>query len=151
MTMLVSLGRAQFVGHLGGGNRDDLHIRRAKISRNAFAVIKNDAAAHHFVGKLPQREFVHRDQHIGMRNQRRSNPFFRQANMAVRAARAHLRTIGRQPADFQAFAHTHFDEQLAEQQHALSAEARDLDLHVFEAMAVFRTAGTYPRAPAFAA
>src|ERR1035441_5814421 len=58
--------------------------------------------------------------------------------MAVRAARTHLRTIGRQPTYFESFAHAHFDEELPEEQHALASEACDLDLDVFEAVGMFR-------------
>ncbi len=65
--------------------------------------------------------------------------------MAVRAARTHLRTIRRQPAHFQALPHAHFDEQLAQQQHALSSEACDFDLDVFEVMGVFRFGSIVPR------
>ena len=50
-----------------------------------------------------------------------------EAHVAVSAARAHLRPIGRQPAHFQAFAHAHLGEQLPQQQHALAAEARDFN------------------------
>ena len=136
--MLADLGRTEFVGDLRRRNRDHLHFRRSKVGRKAGAVVKNEPAAHYLVGKLAQRELIHGHQHIGVRDQRRPDPFFRQAHMAVRAARTHLRTIGRQPAHFQTFPHAHFDEELSQQQHALSAEARDFDLDVFEVMGVFR-------------
>src|ERR1022692_2106284 len=58
--------------------------------------------------------------------------------MAMRAARTHLRPIRWQPADFQPFPHSHFDEELPQQQYALSSEARDFDLDLFEVMVVFR-------------
>jgi len=57
---------------------------------------------------------------------------FRQADVAVRAARAHLRAVGGEPADFQAFAHSHLCQKLAEQQHTLAAEACDLDVELAE-------------------
>src|SRR5215468_10741591 len=62
-----------------------------------------------------------------MRDERRSNAFFREADMTMRAARTHLGTVGRQPAYVEAFAHAHLRQQLAEQQHALPAEACNLD------------------------
>src|SRR5215471_16865202 len=45
----------------------------------------------------------------------------------MRTAGAHLGSVRRQPTDFQAFTHAHLSEQLAQQQHALSTEACDLD------------------------
>src|SRR5260370_39815471 len=46
--------------------------------------------------------------------------------------------IRRQPAYFQFFAHAHFDEELPQQQHALSSEAGDLDLDILEMVGVVR-------------
>jgi hypothetical protein len=74
----------------------------------------------------------------GCEIKRRTDAFLRQAHVAVRAARAHFGTVGRQPADFEAFAHAHLGEQLAEQEDTLSSEARDLDGVVAEMMRMFR-------------
>src|ERR1700757_3396545 len=52
----------------------------------------------------------------------------------MRAARAHLGSVGRKPTDFKPFAHAHLREELAKQENALSAEARDLDRVVAEVM-----------------
>src|SRR5208282_4234765 len=131
----------EFVGDLRRRNRDGLHFRSIKVGRQADAVIKNDSAPHYLVGKLAQRELIHGYEYIRVRDQGRPNALFRQANMAVRAARTHLRTIRRQPAHFQSFPHAHFDEELPHQQHALSAEAGDFDLNVSETMGVFRFGG----------
>src|SRR5579864_2143895 len=59
--------------------------------------------------------------------------------MAVRAARTHLRAIRWQPTHSQPFPHTHFDKQLPQQQHALSPEACNFDLYVFEVMRVLQS------------
>ena len=48
-------------------------------------------------------------------------------DVAVRAARAHLRTIAGQPAHFHVLAHAHFGDELAEQQHSLTTKSCDLD------------------------
>ena len=52
--------------------------------------------------------------------------------MAVGAARAHLWAVGWQPAHFQAFAHPHLGEKLAQKQNSLSAESGDLDAEMAE-------------------
>ncbi len=103
-----------------------------EIFGQRFAAVNNGAAGRHAGGKLAQRRFVHGDQNIGAREHRRSDAIFRQAHVTVRAARAHLGTVGRQPTYFQAFPHAHFGEQLAEQQHALSAESGNLDAEMTE-------------------
>src|SRR4249919_652911 len=50
----------------------------------------------------------------------------------MRAAGTHLGTVGREPADVEAFAHAHLGEQLSEQQDALSSEAGNLNAVVSE-------------------
>src|ERR1700722_14687135 len=61
--------------------------------------------------------------------------------MTMSAARSHLRPVGRQPAYLQGFAHPHFDEQLAQQQYPLPAEAGYLDLDFFKVMRAFLDRG----------
>ena len=50
----------------------------------------------------------------------------------------HFGAVGRQPADVEAFAHSHLGEELAEQEYALPAEASDFDLEFFEVVLVLR-------------
>ena len=56
----------------------------------------------------------------------RADAFMREAHVAVRAAAAHLRPVGRQPTYLAPFAHTHFRQDLPQQKHTLAAEACDL-------------------------
>ena len=45
----------------------------------------------------------------------------------MRTAGTHFGAVGGQPADFQAFAHAHFRQQLPQQKNALPAEACNFD------------------------
>ena len=56
--------------------------------------------------------------------------------MTVGAAGAHLGAVGGEPTHFEAFAHAHLGEQLAEEEDALSAESGDLDFEGVEVVLV---------------
>src|SRR5215470_13588181 len=69
-----------------------------------------------------------------MRDERRADALFREANVTVRAAGTHLRSVRGQPTHFQAFTHAHLGEQLSQQENSLTAESRDLDGVIAEMM-----------------
>ena len=117
------LGGTKFVRHFRSGDTDHARVGQGKIRRQAVAVVKDDSAGHDLMGKLAQRNLIHRDQYIGMRDKGRANPLLGQAHMAMRASGTHLRPVRGQPTYVQAFAHAHLGEQLAEQENALSAKA----------------------------
>jgi hypothetical protein len=133
-TMLVTLVEPSLSAISAAGPR----LREGEVCGQMIAIVKDESAGRDLVGKLAQGDFVHRDENVGMRDKRRTDAFLRQADVAVRAARAHLGTVRGKPADFEALAHAHLGEQLPEQEDALSAEARDLDGVVAEMMRMFR-------------
>ncbi len=110
----------------------------SKIFGQTLAAIDDRPAGRDLRVELAQRDLVHRNQNIRTRNHRRADAIFRKTDMAVRAARAHLWTVGRQPADFQSFAHAHLRQKLSEQQDTLPSEAGDLDAQVAEVMLPLR-------------
>src|SRR5581483_8495646 len=77
--------------------------------------------------ELSQRDLVHRHKDVGPGQYRRADAIFGKADVAMSAAGAHLRAVGRQPADFEAFAHAHLGKELAKQKNALTPESGDLD------------------------
>ena len=107
-----------------------------KSSGRRARVIEDETAGGNLRRKLAERDLIHGDEDVGMRNERRTDALLREADVTMGAAGAHLGAVGGQPADFQAFAHAHFGEQLAEQEHALSAEAGDLDFEGVEMVLV---------------
>ena len=111
-------------------------------------VVEDQSAGSHAGRELVQREFVHRNQHFGLRDQRRADALVRQRNVAVRAAAAHLRAVRRQPAYFHVLAHAHLRQQLPQQQDALPAKAGNLDGQVAGVMVAWGSATSARSRPA---
>ena len=130
MTTFATFAEPSLSAISDAGMQTTCDLGKREIFRQALASVNDGAAGRDLEGELAQGDLVHRDEHVGTRQQRRSDSLFREADVAMRAAGAHLGTVGRQPADFEAFAHAHLGEKLAEQQHALAAEAGDLDIEM---------------------
>jgi len=105
MTMLVALVEPSLSAISAAGIATTCVPGAAKSAGNASAVVKDESRRSLLHGQISQRELIHRHEHIGARDQGRPDPLFRQAHVAVRAARTHLGAIRRQPADFQRFTH----------------------------------------------
>ena len=134
ITMLATLADPSLSAISEAGMQTTCAWGIERSSGTCVAPVDDGAAGGDLGCELTQRRLIHRDKDIGAREHWRSDPLFRQADVAVRAARAHLRAIGGQPADFQALAHAHLCQKLAKQQNALSTESGDLDAEMIEVM-----------------
>ena len=86
---------AQLMRNLRKRHREHAHVFAHAFGRNLFAVVDEPTAGRTVLSQFYERRFIHRDQNTWRRHQGRIDGLTREAHVAIRRARAHLRPVRR--------------------------------------------------------
>ena len=115
-------------GHLGGGHVYGGHVRPLHLPRDQGGIHKDHPARPDGALIFVKRGRVHHHQDRGMLHDGRSDRRIAQDHVAIRGAAAHLRPVGRQPAEFPSFEQSRIREHLSGKEQSLSAETGNNNL-----------------------
>ena len=118
-------GKAVFARKPGGGNADGFDVLAGDFTLDQRGIVVDRAAGNDRRLEAVERGKVHRDQHVGGRDDRRTDLVVAHDHRAGGGAAAHFGTVGREPGDLFVFDHSLVGDELPDEQDALSAEARE--------------------------